>query len=101
MILKITERLSYINHLIKLKQTGSPKEFASKLGISERCWYKLRDELINDLELPIAYCNYRKTYYYSVDGSLEIGFKPLSSEKTEKITGGFSPLYFQTARWVQ
>jgi predicted DNA-binding transcriptional regulator YafY len=101
MIYKLTQRLTYINHLIKTQKTGSPKEMAEKLGVSERCWYKLRDELVNDLQLPIAYCNYRKTYYYTTDGNLEIGFKPLNADKAEKIKGGLSPLYFQTARWVQ
>ncbi len=101
MIHRLTQRLCYINHLLKTYSTGPPKELAQKLGISERTWYKLRDQLVNDLELPIAYCNYRKTYYYTTEGTLEIGFKSLKAEKAEKIKGGYAPYYFQTARWVQ
>lgn len=99
MIYKVTQRLEYINHLISQKRTGTPKELAEKLGISERAWYKLRDELVNDLELPIAYCNYRKTYYYTVDGTFEIGFKKLNTNDTAKIRGGFGS-YRATKFWT-
>jgi predicted DNA-binding transcriptional regulator YafY len=86
---KLTHRLMYINSLIRQKATGTPTELAEKLGISERSWYKLRDELINDLGLPIAYCSFRRSYYYTEEGTFEIGFRRLSPEKTERISGGF------------
>jgi hypothetical protein len=47
MLWKIQQRLSYLNKLISLKSTGSPKELADKLCIPERAWYKLKEELVN------------------------------------------------------
>ena len=88
MLWKYTERLNQINYLIKQKATGCPKEFAQKLGITERAWYKLRDSLIHDLELPIAYCPIKRSYYYTEEGSFEIGFKKLSENKKSNISGG-------------
>ena len=85
---KYTERLKQINFLIKNKATGSPKEMAKKLGLSERAWFKVRDMLIYDLGLPIAYCTTKKTYYYTEEGSFEIGFKRISKDKSNDINGG-------------
>jgi hypothetical protein len=90
MLHKITQRLIYVNHLIKSKSTGTPKQLAKKLGLSERGWFKFRDELVNDLELPIAYCNYRKTYYYTTSGSFEMGFRKLNESDTHKLIAGRS-----------
>ncbi len=72
MLFKLRQRLSYLNQLIKQRATGSPKELARKLGITERAWYKLRDELINDLNLPIDYCPHSRSYVYTEEGSFEI-----------------------------
>lgn len=88
MLWKYTERLSHINHLIKQKATGCPKEFAKKLGITERAWYKWRDSLVNDLGLPIDYCPIKQTYYYKEEGTFEMGFRRMSDDKKANISGG-------------
>ena len=88
MLCKYTERLLRINYLIKQKATGCPKEFAQKLGITERAWYKWRDSLINDLGLPIDYCPIKRTYFYTEEGTFEIGFKKLSDSQMAQISGG-------------
>jgi predicted DNA-binding transcriptional regulator YafY len=96
MFIKYAERLKQINYLIKQKATGCPKEFAKRLGITERAWYKLRDSLIHDLGLPIAYCHVKKTYYYTEDGSFEIGFRKIADETKTKISAGniYSFIYY-------
>jgi len=43
--IKYINRLKAIDQLIKLKATGSPKELADKLGISERQIYKYISDL--------------------------------------------------------
>lgn len=88
MIWKYYQRLRYINQLIKTKATGTPKELAHKLGITERAWYKLRDELVNDLNLPIQYCPHNRSYVYTEAGSFEIGFKKLSDDQSANLNGG-------------
>jgi hypothetical protein len=92
MIKKYLNRLEQIDYLIRNKATGTPKEMAKKLGICERAWYKLRDELVNDLNLPIAYCSIQRSYYYTISGKFEVGFKYLTDDKKEKLQGGRSIL---------
>ena len=88
MLFKLRQRLSYLNQLIKQRATGSPKELARKLGITERAWYKLRDELVNDLNLPIDYCPHSRSYIYTEEGSFEIGFKKIPPDTAANLTGG-------------
>jgi hypothetical protein len=90
MLFKVHQRLIYLNHLIKQKATGSPKELARKLCITERAWYKFRDELVNDLNLPIEYCTHSRSYVYTEEGSFEIGFKKLPPDKAANLNGGKS-----------
>lgn len=92
MLFKVHQRLSYLNHLIKQRATGSPKELSRKLGITERAWYKFRDELVNDLNLPIDYCPHSRSYVYTEEGSFEIGFKKLTPDKAANLNGGRSML---------
>jgi hypothetical protein len=90
MIQKHLNRLEQIDYLVRNKATGNPKEMAKKLGISERAWYKLRDELIKDLNFPIAYCSIQRTYYYTASGKFEVGFKYLTEKQKENLKGGWS-----------
>ena len=90
MLFKVHQRLTYLNHFIKQKATGSPKELSRKLGITERAWYKFRDELVNDLNLPIDYCPHSRSYVYTEEGSFEIGFKKLTPNKAANLNGGKS-----------
>lgn len=90
MLFKVHQRLTYLNHLIKQKATGSPKELSRKLGITERAWYKFRDELVNDLNLPIDYCPHSRSYVYTEEGSFEIGFKKIPPDKAANLNGGKS-----------
>jgi hypothetical protein len=90
MLYKYTDRLKQINYHIKHKSTGCPAEFAKKLGITVRAWYKWRDTLINDLGLPIVYCPFKKTYYYKEEGTFEMGFRKIPDNGKFNINGGFS-----------
>ncbi len=92
MLNSITKRLRHLDSLIKSKATGTPKELAHKLGISERAWYKLRDQLISECEVPIAYCKINRTYYYIDVGSFIIGFQKMSESKRENISAGGIPV---------
>ena len=90
MIQKLLNRFEYLNHLIRTQQTGTPAQLAENLGINQRAWYKIRDELINDLDVPIRYCAYRKTYYYEHDGDLIFEFRQrkLPDSDLENLSGG-------------
>lgn len=93
-------RIERLDALIRHKSTGTPKELARKLDISERWLYKLLDELKMELDCPIQYDTYRQSYVYKQPGSILIGFqKKLSQEEKRQIGGGkmnfkkIAPLY--------
>ena len=89
MIGKLTNRFTYLDSLVRRYATGTPAQLAAKLGLSERGWYKLRDELVNDLNVPLAYCPVRKTYYYTFDGELVFQLRRrLENDDMSKLEGG-------------
>jgi predicted DNA-binding transcriptional regulator YafY len=69
----------YLNLLLKLdlfirqKGTGAPREFARKLGISERSLYEYL-KVLKDLGAPIKWSRPDRSYYYSVEGKFHISF---------------------------
>lgn len=93
MYTEFKNKLEHLDALIRRKATGNPKELADKLGISERAWYRLRDFLTNDLQVPLSYCTKRKTYYYHREGNLMLGWRPLREDQTGKISGGNALVY--------
>ncbi len=100
MIQKVSNRFSYLNALICQCATGCPKELATRLGITERAWYKLRDELIHDLGVPIAYDPQRQTYYYTEDGELLFQFRRrLTNDDMQKLEGGHGYSFLASLNW--
>ena len=69
--IKNLERLQKLHRLIVNETTGTPKELATRLRVSERLIFCLLDEL-KDYEANIAYDRKRKTYFYSDDFELDI-----------------------------
>jgi hypothetical protein len=89
MLQKLLNRFDHLDALVRKGATGSPAELAEKLGLSERAWYNLRDELINDLDVPLAYDPHRRTYYCTEAGQLLFRFRrKLAPEDMEKMDGG-------------
>ena len=83
-------KLDYLDSLIRRKATGTPGELSAKMGISERAWYRLRDYMRDELRVPLAYCPFRKTYYYQKEGKMTMGWQPLSDDQKGNISGGKS-----------
>lgn len=89
MIQKLVNRFTYLDALLKKRATGTPCQLAERLGLTERAWYKLRDELVNDLDVPIAYDPHAQTYYYREEGQLLFAFqRKLTTDNMEKLEGG-------------
>jgi predicted DNA-binding transcriptional regulator YafY len=69
----------YLNLLLRLDQfirqkgTGSPPEFAQKMGISERSLYEYL-KVLKDLGAPIKFSRQSRSYYYEADGQFRISF---------------------------
>jgi hypothetical protein len=82
-------RIDRLDALIRQKRTGTPKELAEKLDISERWLYSLMDELKTELGCPIRYCRRRRSYVYDEPGKIVIGFtSEMQPWQMKKVSGG-------------
>jgi hypothetical protein len=84
-----------MNNLISRGATGTPREFASRLNVAESTLYNYINCLKYDFNAPVAYCRYRRTYYYKNRGNILMGFTSLSKKEIVKLKGGYycNPLY--------
>jgi hypothetical protein len=68
------DRVLYIDHLIRLKATGTPRQLARTVGLSVSRIH----EYIAFMKLygaPIVYSKKRCTYYYSEEGGFNFKFQ--------------------------
>ena len=56
-----------IDEQIKTKQTGTPKQLAQKLEISERSVHYYIAFMKNEMKAPIVYDNKLGTYFYETE----------------------------------
>ena len=73
-ILKLAHRLTGAHHYISSATTGTPVEFAAKLGIAESHLYQLLD-VLRRMGGPIAYSRSRKTYLYTRPIAFKLGYE--------------------------
>ena len=71
----IINHVNRVVNLIKHQATGTRAELAGKLGISERSLDNLIAQL-RQLGAPIAFCRYRRTYYFEHDVDIRFGVYP-------------------------
>ena len=76
MLKKYLTRLEYLDHLIRMRGTGSPVRLARRLHMSERSVYGYI-EVLKSLGAPVKYSKYKKSYYYEIQGKIEFKFKKL------------------------
>lgn len=72
---KHLQRLQLMDNMIRHKRSGTPEQFARKIGVSTSQLYKLINEL-KALGAPIGYCRSRQTYMYLKPVILNLGFQP-------------------------
>lgn len=77
------ERAQRMHRFIKFKRTGTPEEFASKMGVSQSMLYNIINEM-KQLGAPIGYCRFRQTYLYIKEVELKAGFFPPFSLDTRR-----------------
>lgn len=87
--IKHLERLQQLHQRIEQANTGTPKELARFMNISERLLYNLIEEL-KDFSAPICYNRRTKTYYYDDDYELQISISvtALSNNEVLQLFGG-------------
>lgn len=83
-MLKYIERLKTMDDLIRRKATGTPEEFAYRLGIRKTMLMEELQEL-RMLGAEITYCRTRFTYYYLNAFELKIG---IDRSAQKMIVGG-------------
>lgn len=83
-MLKYIERLKTMDDLIRRKATGTPEEFAYRLGIRKTMLMEELQEL-KTLGAEITYCRTRSTYYYLNAFELKIG---IDRSAQKMIVGG-------------
>ena len=86
-------RIQRLDSLIRQKRTGSPKELADKLGISERWLYSFLEEIREELDCPIRYNRLRRSYEYEKPGKVIIGFlneSELDIDSMKRTNGGYN-----------
>lgn len=93
--LKQLERLRKIHQHIKMENTGTPKEFAFKLQLSESQLYNILENL-KIKGFPIIYSRVSKSYRYNDYCDLEIQFSVelLTTQEKIKIAGGYLKNFF-------
>lgn len=74
-----------MDDLIKKEATGTSKEFAKKLGISRSMLMENLNEM-KELGAEIAFCSFRRSYYYTNRFSVVIG-------RPERVIGGRNFFY--------
>lgn len=73
---KYFKRADRLDGLIRRKSTGSPRELAAKLNLSERSLYELINQM-KELGAPITYCQPKKSYVYDIPVKFSFGFKKI------------------------
>jgi len=77
-ILGVFDQLRRMDLMIRSRSTGTPEEFARRLGISVRSLYNYL-ALMKETGAPIRYSRTKRTYIYTELGSFVISFTRLSS----------------------
>ncbi|MBX9784667.1 MAG: HTH domain-containing protein [Chitinophagaceae bacterium] len=70
---RVFHRVTRINNLIQIKATGTPKQLAHKINVSERTLYGLL-KAMKKYGAPVKYNRFKQTYYYEESGSFKIKF---------------------------
>lgn len=83
-LLKYIERLRRIDYLISMMSTGTPQEFADKLGIRRSTLFQSLQEM-REMGVDIKYSWIRQSYYYADNRRIKI---KLENTFTEKIDTG-------------
>ena len=92
-LLEKLQQINRLHELIKRKATGTPKELAYRLSISERAVYDCID-IMKSMNAPIYYCRSNRSYCYEYPVDCSFGFH--SPDFNNKVIGGCHVTSFNT-----
>lgn len=78
-LIKYIERLRRMDLLISLMATGTPEEFAAKLGIRRSTLFESIQEM-RGLGVDIRYSHDRQSYYYADDNRVRVKVEKRNNE---------------------
>jgi predicted DNA-binding transcriptional regulator YafY len=78
--IKYIERIIRINALIESRATGTPEEFARKLGIRRSTLFQYLQEM-REIGVSIKYSWIRQSYYYTDNRRITIKIENILSEE--------------------
>ena len=81
-IVKYFDRIRAMDSCIRRKATGTPEQFARKIGLSRSALMEYI-KLLKELNAPIEYDTHRKSYYYIFPCEFKIGFESKYLNETE------------------
>ena len=100
-VFEYLDRISMIHKLIMEGRTGSPCEFAFRIGVSRTSLYEMIDEM-RSRGAPILYSKSLRTFYYSEPFDIKVtcSFRSMTGREVSEVSGGLSLfsriLFFRT-----
>jgi hypothetical protein len=82
-LIKYIERLRRMDSLISMMATGTPAEFAEKLGIKRSTLFESLQEM-REIGVDIRYSFMRQSYYYADNRRIRIKLENIISERNDK-----------------
>lgn len=100
-IIKYFDRLKRMDDLIRRRATGSPEQFAQKMGMDRSTLMRYLSEL-KMLDAPIYFDPIKQSYYYEEEVCLELGFKRISKHVMSRKVGGenFNKKFFPVSKYA-
>lgn len=71
--MKIIFIMRRMDQMIRMQTTGSPEDFASRLGVSERTMYNYL-ELLKSLGAPVQFSRCSGSYIYAERGRIRLEY---------------------------
>ncbi|MCX6254352.1 MAG: hypothetical protein NTV31_07735 [Bacteroidia bacterium] len=81
-LIKYIERLRRMDTLISMRATGTPEEFAEKLGLRRSTLFLSLQEM-REMGVDIKYSWIRQSYYYADNRRIKIKLENIFPEKTD------------------
>lgn len=83
------EKIKRIDQLIRIEATGNPDQLTQKLGVAKSTLYSYIN-IMKQYDAPIKYNDERKTFVFTSNGILKIGFiaEEITEDELNSIKGG-------------
>ena len=89
-LIKYIERLRRMDSLISMMSTGTPEEFAEKLGLRRSTLFLTLQEM-REMGVDIKYSYIRQSYYYADNHRIKIKLENIFPERVDIDEVSLSP----------